>query len=190
MDDIVLGRIECADPTSGMTTANVTATNKDDEHDVRYYVTVEFVDSQHQVLTTENADLGRIAAGSSASVNVYSARPAQGMGLTVRIKQVERLSSSSSMRAEPHDNVDEIVRIFVRKGLVPPGTPYGSCPDKAPQKWWIGAKTNCWATQPVRPTAPITMPVPALPGGTLCADGWVSGSSGRGTCSHHGGIAH
>ena len=23
---------------------------------------------------------------------------------------------------------------------------------------------------------------------TVCADGWVSSSTGRGTCSHHGGI--
>lgn len=26
--------------------------------------------------------------------------------------------------------------------------------------------------------------------GTLCSDGWVSSSTGRGTCSHHGGIAY
>jgi hypothetical protein len=28
-----------------------------------------------------------------------------------------------------------------------------------------------------------------LLGGTFCTDGWISGSSGSGTCSHHGGIA-
>ena len=27
-------------------------------------------------------------------------------------------------------------------------------------------------------------------GGTLCDDGWISSSRGRGTCSHHGGYAH
>jgi hypothetical protein len=29
-------------------------------------------------------------------------------------------------------------------------------------------------------------PTPAL--ATVCRDGWVSGSSGSGTCSHHGGV--
>lgn len=28
------------------------------------------------------------------------------------------------------------------------------------------------------------------PAGTICADGWISGSVGRGTCSWHGGYAH
>jgi hypothetical protein len=31
---------------------------------------------------------------------------------------------------------------------------------------------------------------PATAFATVCADGWVSGSVGSGTCSHHGGIAH
>jgi hypothetical protein len=38
-----------------------------------------------------------------------------------------------------------------------------------------------WATVSVPPVAPYTGPV------TVCADGWVSHSVGRGTCSHHGG---
>lgn len=45
--------------------------------------------------------------------------------------------------------------------------------------------------QPIPYSAP---PVPTLDpahtwGGTLCRDGWVSHSIGRGTCSHHGGEA-
>jgi hypothetical protein len=40
------------------------------------------------------------------------------------------------------------------------------------------------------PTYARTIPYEGNGGGpTLCADGQVSGSSGRGTCSHHGGMA-
>jgi hypothetical protein len=189
LHDVELGRIECADPVSGMTTAKVTATNKNAHRDARYYVTVEFVDSHHKVITTETAYLGGVAPNGSSWTSVYAARPAHGEGLTVRIKRVKREFFSSGPTTEPQSNLDKIVEILVRDGLVPPNTPYGSCPKSAPQKWWLGAKANCWATHPVRPSTPST-PVPALPGGTLCADGWGSGSSGRGTCSYHGGIAH
>ena len=46
---------------------------------------------------------------------------------------------------------------------------------------------------PVYPayTMPTYRPLPSFyVGGTVCGDGSVSGSSGRGTCSHHGGIRH
>ncbi|MBC7274962.1 peptidoglycan-binding domain-containing protein [Nocardioides sp.] len=37
---------------------------------------------------------------------------------------------------------------------------------------------------------PVTVPDRSYTfGGTLCADGWVSSSSGRGTCSWHGGVS-
>lgn len=52
-------------------------------------------------------------------------------------------------------------------------------------------------TPPAAPrvtNAPSRIPATAIPapfigslGGTLCSDGWLSPSSGRGTCSHHGG---
>lgn len=42
------------------------------------------------------------------------------------------------------------------------------------------------ATSPAAPN----IPYPGNGGGpTLCSDGSISGSSGRGTCSHHGGVA-
>jgi hypothetical protein len=43
----------------------------------------------------------------------------------------------------------------------------------------------------VVPPSPVAVAPTAGPahtwGGTLCMDGWVSHSVGRGTCSHHGG---
>lgn len=41
-------------------------------------------------------------------------------------------------------------------------------------------------TQPA-PTFTFTYTPPPNYGFTVCADGWVSHSTGRGTCSHHGG---
>lgn len=54
--------------------------------------------------------------------------------------------------------------------------------------------------QPVRTSTPFRFPTPVpgrcyIPysgnggGPTLCNDGSISNSSGRGTCSHHGGVA-
>lgn len=40
---------------------------------------------------------------------------------------------------------------------------------------------------------PVVAPLytePTYYGGTMCNDGWISPSSGSGTCSHHHGIAH
>lgn len=54
-------------------------------------------------------------------------------------------------------------------------------PDASPATIGVPAKT---------PTDGRTIPFEGNGGGpTLCADGQVSGSAGRGTCSHHGGIA-
>lgn len=48
------------------------------------------------------------------------------------------------------------------------------------------------AASPPAPVSPgaASIPYPGNGGGpTLCSDGSISGSSGRGTCSHHGGVA-
>lgn len=81
--------------------------------------------------------------------------------------------------------------VFVEKGLVPAGTPHGVCPSSAPQKWWIGAEANCWQMSTIPTPSTLTKPstAPTFGSGvTICSDGWVSGSKGRGTCSHHGGV--
>jgi hypothetical protein len=49
-----------------MTTAKITATNKNAYRDARYYDTVEFVDSHRKVVTTETAYLGGVAPNGSA----------------------------------------------------------------------------------------------------------------------------
>jgi hypothetical protein len=60
--------------------------------------------------------------------------------------------------------------------------------------------TGATATSDVSPIVPTQMPsfAPVAPtilypgnggGPTICGDGSISGSSGRGTCSHHGGVA-
>lgn len=41
---------------------------------------------------------------------------------------------------------------------------------------------------PTRAPAPtFSFPLPPMPPGHACRDGWISHSVGRGTCSHHGG---
>ncbi|MFJ3311128.1 hypothetical protein ACIPSA_51095 [Streptomyces sp. NPDC086549] len=170
-----------------MTTVEITATNRDKTRDAWYDVTVEFVGSDSKVVAVETAHLGKVAADNSATKSVYVARPTDGKELTARLRKVEREFVTENEAGGSQDKLDDIVEIFVREGLVAPGTSYGMCPDSAPQVYWIGAKANCWEARTVQP--PPTSPAPQPLGGTLCTDGWVSGSSGRGTCSHHGGIS-
>ncbi|MFC4471980.1 hypothetical protein ACFPH6_47115 [Streptomyces xiangluensis] len=168
----------------------VTATNGNATRDAWYHVTVEVLDSRQRVVATETAHTAKIAAKRSESAKVYIARPADGGRLSVRIRNIKR--EFAAQRPEPSasssaDTLEKAMGIFVDEGLVPPGTPYGTCPDSAPQTWWIGKEANCW-TSPVGRSETPTPPVPVMPG-TLCVDGWISGSTGRGSCSHHGGIA-
>ena len=37
-------------------------------------------------------------------------------------------------------------------------------------------------------TSPMIQPYYGISGGTMCSDGWISTSSGSGTCSWHGGV--
>jgi len=170
-----------------MTTVEITATNRDRVRDAWYDVTVEFVGSDSKVVSVETAHLGKVAADNSATRSVYVALPADGKELAVRLRKVEREFAAEDESATSQDKLDGIVEIFVREGLVAPGTSYGICPDSAPQAYWIFSKANCWAARTIQPTP--TTPAPPPPAGTVCTDGWASGSSGRGTCSHHGGIS-
>ena len=43
---------------------------------------------------------------------------------------------------------------------------------------------------PAATATPTSAPSLAIVGGTVCSDGWVSESTGSGTCSSHGGIAN
>lgn len=62
-----------------------------------------------------------------------------------------------------------------------------------------GTFAECWnraasayrhATPTAWPTPTFTVPTLAPPAVTVCSDGSISHSTGRGTCSWHGGIAH
>ncbi|WP_433476487.1 hypothetical protein ACQPZP_05220 [Spirillospora sp. CA-142024] len=46
------------------------------------------------------------------------------------------------------------------------------------------------SSPPVVPVVPSISPIVPPGGGTMCADGTWSSSTGRGTCSWHGGQAH
>ena len=69
-------------------------------------------------------------------------------------------------------------------------TPFATARPAAP------APTTASVLAPTPPGSPAlivaaspTSRLPIVAAGTLCADGWVSSSSGSGTCSSHGGIA-
>ncbi|MGW0458432.1 hypothetical protein [Streptomyces tendae] len=163
--------------------------------EANYYVTVEFLDSEQRSLATEYTYFGNVSASATVSRTAYGVRPTDGRGLAVRLVEVKREVVPTKASASA---LDTAVDLFVEQGLVPAGTPYGDCPDTAPQAYWIGDRGNCWtavntlpplpATSAPPPTLVVPTPTPALPG-TVCRDGRVSGSTGRGTCSHHGGIA-
>lgn len=55
--------------------------------------------------------------------------------------------------------------------------------------FWVGSQTYWFGFRAPKPS-PTPTPVVQPANGTLCADGWISQSSGPGTCSHHGGEAH
>jgi hypothetical protein len=164
--------------------------------EANYYVTVEFIDSEQHSLATEYTYFGHVRASATMSRTAYSVRPTDGRGLSVRLVEVKREAVPTTA---PASALDTAVDLFVEQGLVPAGTPYGDCPDTAPQAHWIGDRGNCWTAVNTLPPLPATStplatlavptPAPALPG-AVCRDGWVSGSTGRGTCSHHGGIGH
>jgi hypothetical protein len=73
----------------------------------------------------------------------------------------------------------------------PQGSAETSSPFVAPNGQQPVAKDAARATPAGTPSdGARTIPYEGNGGGpTLCADGQVSGSSGRGTCSHHGGVA-
>jgi hypothetical protein len=163
--------------------------------EANYYVTVEFIDSEQHSLATEDTYFGHVSATATMSRTAYAVRPADGRGLTVRLVEVKREVVPTKA---PATALDKAVSLFVEQGLLPVGTPYGDCPDTAPQAYWIGDRGNCWTavrtlaplpatSAPAQSTLTVPTPTPVFPG-TVCADGSVSRSSGRGTCSHHGGI--
>lgn len=192
---VELGNWRCSDADSGMSAVDITVKNTGTS-EANYYVTVEFIDSEQHSLATEHTYFGHVSASATKSRTAYAVRPAEGRGLTVRLVEVKREVVPTTA---PETALDAAVDLFVDRGLIPAGTPYGDCPDIAPQVYWIGDEGNCWSTVPTlpplpvtstsaQPTLPVPTPAPVFPG-TVCADGSVSKSSGRGTCSHHGGMA-
>ncbi|MFE9974620.1 hypothetical protein ACFYRD_28660 [Streptomyces hirsutus] len=196
---VELGAVRCSDADSGMSAVDITVKNTG-TGEANYYVTVEFIDSEQRSLATEYTYIDHVVAAATKSRTAYVGPPADGRGLAVRLVEVKREAVPTKAPATaPSAALDTAVELFVDQGLVPAGTPYGDCPDTAPQAYWIGDRGNCWVAVPTLPPLPATSsptqpglaaptPTPVLPG-TLCRDGWVSRSSGRGTCSHHGGIA-
>jgi hypothetical protein len=190
---VELGDMRCSDADSGMSAVDITVKNTG-TGEANYDVTVEFIDSEQRSLATEHTYFGHVSASATMSRTAYAVRPADGRGLAVRLVKVKREVVPTKA---PASALDTAVDLFVEQGLVPAGTPYGDCPDTAPQAHWLGDRGNCWTTVNTLPPLPATStplvtlavptPKPALPG-TVCRDGWVSGSTGRGTCSHHGGI--
>lgn len=190
---VELGDVRCSDADSGVSAVDITVKNTG-TGEANYYVTVEFIDSEQHSLATEHTYLGHVSASATMSRTAYGVRPTDGRGLTVRLVEVTREVVPTKA---PASALDTAVDLFVEQGLVPAGTPYGDCPDTAPQAYWIGDRGNCWTavntlpplptTSTPPPTLAVPTPTPALPG-TVCRDGWGSGSTGRGTCSHHGGI--
>ncbi|MFF3085163.1 hypothetical protein ACFVRB_08950 [Streptomyces nojiriensis] len=157
-----------------------------------YDVTLQFTTSDGTVFATETAHLGRAEPGKRARRNVAVARPATGDGIGVKVLRWEHglfdTPSVAPQTALPATAMDTLVRALVRAGAIPSTTPYGACPSGSPQGYWLDDPGNCRVTPGPGPSVPALTPAPGYPG-TLCGDGWASRSSGRGTCSHHGGIA-
>ncbi|WP_141666036.1 hypothetical protein [Streptomyces hirsutus] len=196
---VELGALRCSDADSGMSAVDITVKNSGTD-EANYYVTVEFIDSEQRSLATEYTYIDHVSAATTKSRTAYVGPSADGRGLSVRLVEVKREAvPTKAPTTAPSAALDTAVELFVDQGLVPAGTPYGGCPDTAPQAYWIGDRGNCWTAVPTLPPLPATSspaqpglaaptPTPVFPG-TLCRDGRVSGSTGRGTCSHHGGIA-
>lgn len=197
---VELGDVRCSDADSGMSAVDITVKNTG-TGEANYHVIVEFIDSEQHSLATEHTYFSHVSAAATVSRTAYAVRPIEGRGLAVRLVDVEReVLATDAPTTAPVTALDRAVELFVDQGLVPAGTPYGDCPNAAPQTYWIGDEKNCWSTvrtlpplpatpTPAQPTLPAPTHTPVFPG-TLCADGSVSRSSGRGTCSHHGGISH
>ena len=192
---VELGDVRCSDADSGMSAVDITVKNTG-TGEANYDVIVEFIDSEQHSLATEHTYFGHVSASATMSRTAYSVRPTDGRGLPVRLVEVKREVVPTKA---PASALDTAVALFVEQGLVPAGTPYGDCPDTAPQAHWIGDRGNCWSAARTLPAVPTTSAsaqtnlsaptsTPLLPG-TVCGDGSVSKSNGRGTCSHHGGIS-
>ncbi|WP_405767369.1 hypothetical protein [Streptomyces sp. NBC_01538] len=190
---VEVGELRCSDMDSGMSAVDITVKNTG-TGEANYYVTVEFIDSEQHSLATEHTYFGRVSASATRSRTAYAVRPTDGRGLSVRLVEMRREVVPTKA---PASTLDTAVNLFVEQGLVPVSAPYGDCPDTAPQAYWIGERGNCWTpvsslpplpdSTPAQPTLAAPTPAPGF-AGTVCGDGWVSGSSGRGTCSHHGGV--
>ncbi|WP_330294801.1 hypothetical protein [Streptomyces sp. NBC_00503] len=159
-----------------------------------YEVTLEFTTADGAVFATRTAYFGRAEPGKRAEKGVPVARPTVGDGLGVSVVHVKQglLEATSAVPSPspPTTAMDFLVGELVRAaGAIPSGTPYGVCPSGSPQRYWLDDIGNCQLPPLLFSPAPTPVPVPGYPG-TLCGDGWTSTSAGRGTCSHHGGIAH
>ncbi|MFG2920914.1 hypothetical protein ACGFYA_05280 [Streptomyces sp. NPDC048305] len=154
-------------------------TGTDETH---YYVTVEFIDSEQRSLATEYAYFDHVSAAATMSRTAYVVPPTDGRGVAVRLVEVKRevVPTKAATRA-PATALDRAVELLVNQGLVPAGTPYGHCPDTAPQAYWIVDRENCWTAARPLPSLPAA-PSPAQPGlaappsepvlpGTVCSDG-------------------
>lgn len=135
VEDVDLGGLECADEATGLSTLEVTATNDDPDRDARYEVTVEFLAADGDVVATESAYLGTVAAQSRETSEVFVARPDNGKGLAVRLIKVEReFAADDAEQATSSDPsaLEAAMEMFVREGLVPPRHPVRRLPRRRP----------------------------------------------------------
>lgn len=191
--DVELGPLRCADPETGMSSIEVTVINSHPMKDAWYEVTLQFLTSDGQVFATNTVGLDKASAGRRVASVANVARPLTGHGIAAQIIKVDRRLDEAPRTGPANPTTppsfEAAMRVFVQEGLVPANTPYGVCPAESPQEWWIGARSNCWIT-PRRQPGPAPSTSAPRYGGAVCVDGWTSRSTGRGTCSHHGGIAH
>lgn len=189
---IWLGSLKCADPETGMSLIEVSVLNPHATRAAWYEVTLQFTTSEGAVFATETAYLGRAEPGKRAEREMAVARPVTGDGIGVRVLRLEQglfdAPSVAPQPSPPATAMDVLVRALVQAGAIPPTTPYGACPSGSPQGYWLDEPGNCRVTPGRGPSVSAVTPAPMYPG-TLCGDGWASRSNGRGTCSHHGGIA-
>lgn len=191
--DIELGPLRCADPGTGMSSIEVTITNSHPLKAAWYEVTLQFMTSDGHVFATDTVRLDKASAGRRVASVANVARPLAGHGIAAQIIKVDRRldetppTEPANPSAPP--SLEATMRVFLQEGLVPANTPYGVCPVESPQEWWIGARSNCWIRPRMQPGPAPSATAPRY-GSAVCADGWTSRSTGRGTCSHHGGIAH
>jgi hypothetical protein len=122
----------------------------------------------------------------------YAEASAQIRELQSKLQELAAEASSTQTEASRRQEECESLLVSCRaRDCSPCGSPSGAQATwSAPEQSAPAARSTIAPAEPASAPSYVTIPYPGNGGGpTLCADGSVSGSSGRGTCSHHGGIS-